>query len=93
MQAISPTLIVARVASGKARPNDSWQISNNASSLRFASAVHSTSMSADSELIANGRDVDLEQGGSEATDNREPEHVVNAGQEPENRGKEAASNL
>ncbi|PBK66836.1 hypothetical protein ARMSODRAFT_1005918 [Armillaria solidipes] len=91
--AISPTLIAARVASGNARPNDSWQASNNASSLRFGSAAHSTSVNADSELTANRQDADLEQGGSEATDNRELEHVVNTGQVPENRGKEAASNF
>ncbi len=68
MKAISPTLIAARVASGNARPNDSWQASNNASSLRFGSAAHSTSVNADSELTADGQDVDLEQGGPEATD-------------------------
>ncbi len=84
---------MARVASGNARPDDSWQASNNVSSLRFGSAAHSASANADSELTANGQDVDLEQGGSEATDNRELEHVVNTGQGPENRGKEAASNF
>ncbi|KAK0238364.1 hypothetical protein EDD85DRAFT_506588 [Armillaria nabsnona] len=89
--AISPTLIVARVASGNARPDDSWQTSNNASSLRFGSAAHSTSVDADSELTTNGEDVDMEQGGFEAIDNRGPEHVVNTGQGLENRGKEAAS--
>ncbi|KAK0457337.1 uncharacterized protein EV420DRAFT_521303 [Desarmillaria tabescens] len=39
---ISPTLIVARVASGNARPDDDWQASNGASSLRFGSTAHST---------------------------------------------------
>ncbi|PBK91766.1 hypothetical protein ARMGADRAFT_1063782 [Armillaria gallica] len=91
--AISPTLIAARVASGNARPNDSWQASNNASSLRFGSAAQSTNVNADSELTVDGQDVDLEQGGSEATDNREPEHVADTGQVPENRGKKAASKI
>ncbi len=61
MKAISPTLIVARVASGNARPDNDWQASNGASSLRFGSAARSTNMTTGSELSA---DTDLEQRGS-----------------------------
>ncbi|KAK0457348.1 uncharacterized protein EV420DRAFT_522170 [Desarmillaria tabescens] len=91
--AISPTLIVARVASGNARPDDSWQASNGASSLRFGSAAHSTSMNPDSELSA---DIDLEHDGSETTDSCEPEGDVDiekGADAPENRRTEAASDL
>ncbi|KAK0185043.1 hypothetical protein F5146DRAFT_1144759 [Armillaria mellea] len=91
--AITPTLIVARVASGNARPNDSWQANSNASSLRFGSMAHSTSINAYSELTANGLDVDLEQGRSVVTDNHESEHVVNIIEEQENREKGPPSNL
>ncbi|KAK0457368.1 uncharacterized protein EV420DRAFT_1765083 [Desarmillaria tabescens] len=78
--AISPTLIAARVASGNARPNDSWQASNIASSLWFGSAVRSTSMNPDGELTANGSGVDLEHGVSDTIYDHEPESVVNPGQ-------------
>ncbi|KAK0433237.1 hypothetical protein EV421DRAFT_1845668 [Armillaria borealis] len=69
MTAISPTLIVARVASGNARPDDNWEASNGASSLRFGSAARSTSMTTGSELSA---DIDLERSGSGMTDGCEP---------------------
>ncbi|KAK0481140.1 hypothetical protein EDD18DRAFT_1468251 [Armillaria luteobubalina] len=61
LTAISPTLIVARVASGHARPDDDWQANNVGSSLRFGSVVHSTSTAAGNELSP---DIDLEHGGS-----------------------------
>ncbi|KAK0457355.1 uncharacterized protein EV420DRAFT_1644100 [Desarmillaria tabescens] len=84
--AISPTLIVARVASGNARPNDSWRAgNNNASSLRFRSTVRSISVDPDDELSAN---IDLEHGASESTNNCQPEGIVNSENgsgEPENR--------
>ncbi|PBK90466.1 hypothetical protein ARMGADRAFT_1082721 [Armillaria gallica] len=70
MTAISPTLIVARVASGNARPDDDWQAYNGVSSLRFGSAAHST---VGSELSA---DIDSEHGGSGMTDGCEPENDV-----------------
>ncbi|KAK0457376.1 uncharacterized protein EV420DRAFT_1550563 [Desarmillaria tabescens] len=90
--AISPTLIVARVALGNARPNDSWQMGSNVPSLQFAPVVHSTSMNPDSVLTANENGVDLEHGRSEMTDNHEPESITmntekGAG-EPEDRGIE-----
>ncbi|KAK0435561.1 hypothetical protein EV421DRAFT_1835527 [Armillaria borealis] len=89
MTAISPTLIVARVASGNARPDDNWQASNGASSLRFGSAARSTSMSTGSELSA---DIDLEHSGSGMTDGCEPEGDVDTekgADAPKNRRTEA----
>ncbi|KAK0221142.1 hypothetical protein EDD85DRAFT_262709 [Armillaria nabsnona] len=89
MTAISPTLIVARVASGNARPDDDWQASNGASSLRFGSAARSTSMTTGSELSA---DIDLEHSGSGMTDGCEPEGDVDAekgADTPKNRRTEA----
>ncbi len=73
MKAISPTLIVARVASGNARPDDDWQASNGTSSLQFGSPARSTSLTTGSELSAN---IDLEHSGSGMTDGCEPEGDV-----------------
>ncbi len=73
MKVISPTLTVARVASGNAHPNDDWQASNSASSLQFGSPAHSTGMMTGSELSA---DMDLEHSGSGMTDGCEPEGDV-----------------
>ncbi|KAK0196248.1 hypothetical protein F5146DRAFT_320488 [Armillaria mellea] len=67
--AISPTLIVARVASGNARLDDDWQASKGASSLQFRSETRTTS----SELSAI---IDLEHGGSPMTDGCEHEGDV-----------------
>jgi len=86
MTAISPTLIVARVTSGNARPDDDWQASNGASSLRFGSAAHSTT---GSELSA---DIDLEHSGSGMTDGCKPEGDVGTekgADAPKNRRTEA----
>lgn len=89
MTAISPTLIVARVASGNARPNDDWQASNGASSLQFGSPARSTRMTTGSELSA---DMDLEHSGSGMTDGCEPEGDVDTekgADAPNNRRTEA----
>ncbi|PBK62486.1 hypothetical protein ARMSODRAFT_606241 [Armillaria solidipes] len=89
MTAISPTLIVARVASGNARPDDDWQASNGASSLRFGPAARSTSMSTGSELSA---DIDLEHSGSGMIDGCEPKGDVDTekgADVPKNRRTEA----
>ncbi|KAK0185464.1 hypothetical protein F5146DRAFT_1124932 [Armillaria mellea] len=67
--AISPTLIVARVASGNARLDDDWQASKGASSLRFRSETRTTG----SDLSAT---IDLEHGGSPMTDGCEHEGDV-----------------
>ncbi|KAK0457364.1 uncharacterized protein EV420DRAFT_1690143 [Desarmillaria tabescens] len=91
--AISPTLIMAHVASGNVHPDGDWQASNGASSLQFGSATRSTSMSPDSELSA---DIDLEHGGSEMTDSHEPEGDVDTekgADAPENRRTDGASDL
>ncbi|KAK0444693.1 hypothetical protein EV421DRAFT_1902758 [Armillaria borealis] len=56
---IAPTLIVARVASGQARPNDSWQASN-VSALQFGSGTEITQT--DGILSTSGREIDLEHG-------------------------------
>ncbi|PBK91762.1 hypothetical protein ARMGADRAFT_186315 [Armillaria gallica] len=56
---IAPTLIVARVASGQARPNDNWQASN-VSALQFGLGTERTQT--DGILSTSGREIDLEHG-------------------------------
>ncbi|KAK0488509.1 hypothetical protein IW261DRAFT_1439797 [Armillaria novae-zelandiae] len=55
---IAPTLIVARVASGQTRPNDSWQASG-VSMLQFGSGTENHT---DGILSINRREFDLEHG-------------------------------
>ncbi len=89
MKAISPTLIVACIASGNARPDDDWQASNSAPPLQFGSPARSTSMTTGSELSA---DMDLEHSGSGMTDGCEPEgdaDTEKGADAPKNRRMEA----
>ncbi|KAK0221171.1 hypothetical protein EDD85DRAFT_983403 [Armillaria nabsnona] len=89
MTAISPTLIVACVASGNARPDDDWQENDSASSLQLGSPARSTSMTTGNELSA---DIDLEHGGSGMTDGCEHEGDVDTkkgADAPKNRRTEA----
>ena len=65
-QCIAPTLIIARVASGKARPNDSWRNSSHAgncscavqSSLHFQSVAHTATISDAEMQDTNGSNID-----------------------------------
>ncbi|KAK0457369.1 uncharacterized protein EV420DRAFT_1644127 [Desarmillaria tabescens] len=57
---IAPTLIMARVASGQARPNDSWQASH-VSALQFGSGTPENTQT-DGIMSTSGRENDLEHG-------------------------------
>ncbi|PBK70157.1 hypothetical protein ARMSODRAFT_956238 [Armillaria solidipes] len=69
---IAPTLIVGRVASGQARPNDSWK-SSSVSAIQFGghSVLQSESVPAAEGALSNCHETKLEDDGLERNDSRD----------------------
>ncbi|SJL05141.1 uncharacterized protein ARMOST_08514 [Armillaria ostoyae] len=78
---IAPTLIVGRVASGQARPSDSWKSKNTISTIQFGghSAPQSESVSAEEGAVNNGHEIKPEVDGLEIDGNRARDSVFGSG--------------
>ncbi|PBK92223.1 hypothetical protein ARMGADRAFT_1165940 [Armillaria gallica] len=78
---IAPTLIVGRVASGQARPNDSWKSRNTVSTIQFGghSVAQSESVSAEERAVNNGHEIKPEVDGLERDGNRARDSVLGSG--------------
>ncbi|KAK0186136.1 hypothetical protein F5146DRAFT_962783 [Armillaria mellea] len=78
---LAPTLIVGRVASGQARPSDSWKSRNTVSAIQFGgnSISQPERLSAEEDAVNNGPEIKFEVDGLERDSERAHDNVFESG--------------